>query len=65
MTVEMITGMTLSHKVMCRECNMIKLTITVEKNGKTSTNTRILEDEHDFHSSYDCQAIRDLVDETE
>jgi hypothetical protein len=45
--------------------NMIKLTITVEKNGRTSTDTRILKDEHDFHSSFDCQAIRDLVDETE
>jgi hypothetical protein len=44
---------------------MIKLTITVEKNGTTSTDTRILKDEHDFHESFDCQAIRDLVDETE
>ena len=54
-----------AYKTNPKRLDMIKLTITVEKNGTTSTDTRILKDEHDFHESFDCQAIRDLVDETE
>jgi hypothetical protein len=42
----------------------ITVSITVEKDGKTSTDTFYLEDKDDVKNDFDCKVVRDLLDVT-